>query len=113
MDMTMVCTICEIIIALSIAIVWGLRYDNIKKEFKEYGYTDNFRKFIGLSKIFLSLLLIAAIWYPEIALIPATVMAILMLGAQYSHFKIKNPWHKFMPSLSLFILCLIIISQNI
>lgn len=110
--MNEICIASELIIALSIVIVWGFRFDNIKKEFKEYGYSDSFRNIIGITKGVLSLLLVGAIWYPSLALIPALLMAILMMGAQYSHYKIRNKWSKYLPSLFILILCLLIVSHN-
>lgn len=107
--------IAQIIVAISIVIVWVFRFDNIVKEFKEYELSDLTRTAIGAAKISLATLLIAGIWYPSLVLIPALLMAFLMLSAQYFHFKVKNTWFKRMPSLFLLLLCLFIaaVSQNI
>ncbi|TVR81345.1 MAG: hypothetical protein EA412_03170 [Chitinophagaceae bacterium] len=107
--------IMQVIVAVSILIVWVFRYDNIVKEFNEYGLSDLTRTMVGSMKIVLATLLVAGIWYPSLVLIPALLMALLMLGAQYFHFKVSNPWLKRIPSLFLFILCLLIaaISLNL
>jgi hypothetical protein len=47
---------------------------------------------VGATKIASATLLIVGIWYPSLVLIPALVMAFLMLSAQYFHFKVNNPW---------------------
>ena len=98
--------ISQVIIALSVAYVWIFRFDNIVKEFKQYGLSDLTRTIVGSSKIALSTLLVAGIWYPDLVLVPALLIAFLMLSAQYFHFKVGNPWQKHMPSLFLMILCL-------
>ena len=100
--------IAQIIVALSIAYVWIFRFDNIVKEFKQYGLSDLTRTMVGAAKISLSTLLVAGVWYPGLVLIPALLIAFLMLSAQYFHFKVGNPWTKHMPSLFLMLLCLFI-----
>jgi hypothetical protein len=95
----------QIILAASIAYVWIFRFDNIIKEFKQFGLSDLTRNFVGTSKIALSTLLIVGIWYPILVTIPAVLMGLLMVAAQYFHFKIKNPFIKHLPSLFLLILC--------
>ena len=98
----------QIIVAASVAYVWIFRYDNIVKEFKQYGIADLLRNMVGAAKIALSTLLIAGIWYPSLVMIPALSMAGLMVCAQVAHFKVKNPWLKFVPSALLLILSLFI-----
>ena len=71
-----------------------IKKTNIVKEFKQYGLSDLIRSFIGASKIILSTLLVAGIWYPSLILVPALLMAVLMISAQYFHFKTGNPWQK-------------------
>ena len=100
--------IAQIIVALSIGYVWVFRYENIVKEFHQYGLSDLTRTIVGASKIALSTLLVAGIWYSDLVLIPALLIAFLMLSAQYFHFKAGNPWQKHLPSLFLLILCLFI-----
>lgn len=105
--------VAQIIVALSIGIVWIFRFDNIVKEFKQYGLSDFVRTLIGSVKIVLATLLVAGIWYPSLVLIPAILMAFLMLSAQYFHFKAKNPWTKHLPSLFLLALSIFIALQHI
>jgi hypothetical protein len=113
--MTNLAVIAQLIVAVSIIIVWVFRFDNIVKEFKQYGLNDLTRTMVGSTKIALATLLVAGIWYPSLVLIPALIMAFLMISAQYFHFKVNNPWQKRMPSLFLLLLCLFIalVSLNI
>jgi DoxX-like family len=98
----------QLIVALSILFVWTFRFGNIVKEFKQYGLNEVTRSIVGTSKIALSVLLIAGIWYPALVLIPALLLAFFMIAAQYFHFKAGNPWQKRIPSLLLLLLCLYI-----
>jgi hypothetical protein len=106
--MTTLANCAQFIIALSIIIVWVFRFDNIVKEFKQYGIPDLIRNMVGAAKISLSTLLIAAIWYPALAFIPALLMAFLMVCAQIAHIRVKNPFFKFLPSFVLLILSLFV-----
>ncbi|ADH98129.1 DoxX family protein [Salisediminibacterium selenitireducens] len=100
--------ISQIIIAISIVIVWVFRFDNIVKEFKQYELSDLTRNMVGAAKISLATLLVAGIWTSEFIVIPALIMAFLMVCAQLAHFKVKNPWSKHVPSLILLLLSLFV-----
>ena len=100
--------ISQIIISISILIVWVFRYDNIVLEFEQYGLSSLLRKIVGASKISLATILIIGIWHHEYLFFASIAMAFLMLCAQFFHFRAKNNWIKFTPSLSLLILSLLI-----
>ncbi|MEO5996402.1 MAG: DoxX family protein [Chitinophagaceae bacterium] len=105
--------IAQVIVAVSIAYVWIFRFHNITKEFKQYGLSDLTRNTIGSAKIALSTLLVAGIWHPDLILIPALLIAFLMLSAQYFHFKMRHPWRKHIPSFLLLILSLFIVAVSL
>jgi len=98
----------QLVVALSVAYVWIFRYDNVVKEFKQFGLNELTRNFVGATKIALATLLVAGIWYPLLVQIPSVLMGLFMIAAQYFHFKIKNPFSKHLPSLILLMLCAII-----
>lgn len=98
----------QMVLALSVAYVWIFRFDNVVKEFKQFGLNDITRNLVGASKIALATLLVAGIWHSSLVQIPAVLMGLFMISAQYFHFKIKNPFIKHLPSLLLLILCAII-----
>ncbi|MBC7398583.1 MAG: DoxX family protein [Mucilaginibacter sp.] len=102
----------QIIVALSVAYVWIFRYENIIREFKQYGITDLLRNMVGAAKIALATLLIVGVWYPALVLVSALLMAGLMLCAQVAHIKVQNPFMKFLPSAVLLILCLFVASVS-
>jgi hypothetical protein len=101
-------SIALITLGLSVAYVWVFRFDNVVKEFKQFGLSDLTRNFVGASKIALTTLLIAGVWHPSLVQIPSILMGMFMIAAQYFHFKIKNPFIKHLPSLILLILSAII-----
>ncbi len=96
----------QIVIAASIIYVWVFRFDNIIIEFKQYELGVLVRSGVGAAKIILATLIVAGIWYPALVFIPSLLMGFLMLSAQYFHFKVKNPLHKYIPSFFLLLLCL-------
>jgi len=98
----------QLVLALSVAYVWIFRFHNVVKEFIQFGLNDTTRNFVGVSKIALATLLVAGIWYPTLVQIPALLMGLFMIAAQYFHFKIKNTFIKHLPSLILLILCAVI-----
>jgi DoxX-like family len=100
--------IAQVIVAMSIGYVWIFRFENIVKEFREYGLSNLTRTMVGSAKISLATLLIAGIWYADLVALPALLIALLMLSAQYFHFKVNNPWQKRIPSLLLMVLCIFI-----
>ena len=102
----------QLIVAISVIIVWVFRYDNIVVEFKHYGYPDILRNFVGVAKTSTSTLLILGLWYNEIIIYASLSMAFFMLCAQLSHIKVKNPFIKFIPSLIFLIMSLFIASFN-
>lgn len=101
-------TACQIIVAFSVAYVWIFRFHNVILEFKQFGLSDVTRSAVGATKIALATLLIAGIWYPALVLVPSLLMGLMMVAAQFFHFKIRNPLVKHLPSLILLLLCIFI-----
>ena len=102
----------QIIVSISVIIVWVFRRENITVEFEQYGISDTIRDLVGALKISLATILILGIWHKELLIISSLSMAFLMICAQYFHVKVKNPFKKFIPSLLLLILCLFIATQS-
>ena len=103
----------QLTVAISVAYVWVFRVENITREFKEFGLSDLTRNFVGVTKITLATLLVAGIWYSSLVLYPSILMGLLMLAAQYFHFKVSNPFMKRLPSLFLLILCVFIATVSV
>jgi hypothetical protein len=104
--------IVQIIVATSVIIVWVFRRENITIEFEQYGISNTIRDIVGALKISLATIQILGIWHKELLIISSLSMAFLMICAQYFHVKVKNPFKKFIPSLSLLILCLFIATKS-
>ena len=111
--MEYVVKLAQVIVAISVAYVCIFRFDNVVKEFKQFGLSDLTRNLVGASKISLATLLVAGIWYSSLVFIPAILMGLLMIGAQYFHFKISNPFMKHLPSLILLVLSAFIAFSSI
>lgn len=95
----------QITIALSVAYVWIFRFDNVLKDFKQFGLSDLTRNFVGATKICLATLLFVGIWFSSFVFVSSVLMGLFMIVALYFHFKIKNIFIKHLPSLFLLILC--------
>ena len=108
MIMENIAILAQLIIAISIIVVWVFRFDNIVIEFKQYDLSDLIRSMVGASKIVLATLLVVGIFYKEVVFISALLMAFLMVCAQIAHIKVKNPLSKYIPSFLLLILSLFV-----
>lgn len=100
--------ILQLSVALSVAFVWIFRMHNVIREFQEFGLSEVTRSFVGFSKTALATLLVVGIWFPSVVLISAILMGLFMLGAQYFHFSVKNPFIRRLPSLILLVMCVAI-----
>jgi hypothetical protein len=103
----------QIIIATSVAYVWIFRFNNVIKEFKQFGLSDVTRSFVGFAKTVLATLLVVGIWHDAFVLIPSILMGLFMLAAQYFHFKAGNQFTQRLPSLVLLLLCVTIVLSAI
>jgi hypothetical protein len=101
--------VAQVIIGASVIFVWVFRFDNVVAEFKQFGLNDLTRNMVGATKIALATLLIAGVWHSSLVTIPAVLMGLFMVAAQYFHFKIKNTFIKHLPSLILLILCVLVV----
>lgn len=103
----------QIIVAVSVVYVWTFRFHNVLKEFVQFELSDLTRNIVGTTKISLATLLVVGIWYSSLVLIPSILMGLLMISAQYFHFKLKNPFIKHLPSLILLFLSIFIAYSSI
>ncbi len=101
--------VAQVVIALSVIFVWTVNHPNVVKEFEEYQLSDMVRTFVGAAKISLSTLLVAGIWYPHLALIPAALMGLLMLCALVAHARVHHAWQRSVPAFVLLLLCAFVV----
>ena len=105
-------TLAQLVVSVSVIIVWVFRYDNIVVEFKQYGISDLLRNIVGASKISLATILLLAICYDGLPLVEASLgMAFFMLCAQIAHIKVKNPIKDVVPAITMLSIGLIIFSH--
>jgi hypothetical protein len=99
-------------VAASIFFVWGVRYNNIVQEFKQYGLPDSLRDLVGILKLTLALLLLIGIGRPDLAMVGGLGIAFLMACAFAVHMKAGTPSLKRIPSLTLLTSSLVIAFLN-
>ena len=102
----------QVVVAFSVYYVWIFRFHNVIAEFKQFGYSDVFRNFVGAAKMSISALLILGLCYNEITLYAALGMAFFMLSAQLTHLRVKNPFKQRLPSLIFLLMSLFIAAFN-
>lgn len=100
------------LVSASVFFVWVVRYDNIVKEFKQFGYPDWLRDLVGILKLTLSVLLLIGISEKRFAVAGGIGIALLMVAAFITHLRVKNPPSKMMPSLSLMVLSILVAFLN-
>ena len=82
---------------------------NLKEEFATYGLPDWFFYLVGFSKVISAVLIFASFWVSGV-LLPATyVLIALMLGALAMHIKVKDPFSKSIPAITMLSLCLLLV----
>ena len=109
----------SLFVSILVTNVWLFRFDketpyrggnanNMIEEFAVYGLDINMMYLIGSLKIIASIGLIIGLFKTKISVYSSLLMAILMTGAIYFHFKISDPAIKYLPSV-LMLLCSIFI----
>ena len=96
----------KIVALVSILFVWVVRYNNIQKEFEQFNLPKWLRDIVGILKISFAVMLHSDI--STIVLIGSGGISLLMIGAIFTHFRVKNKLHKMFPALTLFSINMII-----
>ena len=101
MEIFFMVEIIQIITATSILFVWVVRYENIIKEFKQYQLPTWLRDMVGILKISFAIMLLVGIYNEKFKLLGSCGLILLMLAALFTHVRIKNPFYKSLPALTL------------
>ena len=101
MDKLFLVEILQIITATSILFVWVVRYENIIKEFQQYQLPAWLRDMVGILKISFAIMLLLGIYNENFKILGSCGLILLMLAALFTHIKVKNPFFKALPSLTL------------
>ena len=104
MEKSHIIELIKVIVLISVFYVLAIRYENIIKEFKQYGLPDWLRDLVGITKL-VSVYLIN-FSSPTLSKAGSLTIAALMLAAMATHLRIKNPIIKILPSTTLFIICI-------
>ena len=89
----------KIIVTSAIFFVWFIRYDNIRREFKEYNLPTWFRDIVGILKISFSVMIHSN--NKDIVLIGSLGILALMFGAVITHIRMKNNFRKYIASVAM------------
>ena len=109
----------SLFVSILVTNVWLFRFNketpyrggnakNMIEEFAAYGLDLNTMYLVGFLKIIASLGLIIGLLKTKISVYSSLLMAILMIGAIYFHFKISDPAIKYFPS-ALMLTCSVFI----
>ena len=123
MSTHLISNILQVVIGLGLLNVWLVRArsstayrggsaSSLKEEFAVYGLPDWAFYLVGGLKVVCGVLLIAGIWIPGLVRWPAAVVAVLMVGALAMHAKVKDPVSKFLPALSVLLMCVALLLLN-
>ena len=98
-------TLCILVFG-SIIFVWGVRYSNIKDEFKHFNLPKWLRDLVGIFKFAFAIMLLNDSL--EIVHFGAIGIAVLMIAALLTHIRLKSPFPRMLPSTALLFACLLI-----
>ena len=88
----------------SIIFVWGVRYNNIKDEFRHFNLPTWLRDLVGIFKLSFAVMLLSDSM--EIITIGAVGIAVLMVAALATHVRLKSEPSRMLPSCALLCACL-------
>ena len=96
----------KIIVGASIFFVWGGRYQNIVEEFKEFQLPEWLRDMVGIFKIAFAIMLQTT--SAHLVKLGSGGIALLMVAALATHFRVSTSYFKRIPSASLLIISLLL-----
>lgn len=105
-SMPLVLELLSILVFGSIIFVWGVRYHNIKDEFKHFNLPTWLRDLVGIFKFSFSIMLLNDDL--TVVRLGAMGIAILMIAALITHVRLKSEIYRMLPSFSLLCACLAI-----
>ena len=97
--------LCAVIFG-SIVFVWGVRYNNIKDEFKHFKLPNWLRDLVGILKISFAIMLFSE--SAVIVRVGAMGIGILMAAALVTHIRLKSKPFRMLPSFTLLCLCVLV-----
>ena len=100
----------QVIVACGLLNVWLLRAGkatsyrggdakSLKEEFAAYGLSVGTMRVVGTLKVTVAIALLLGIWFPGLVLPAASLLIVLMIGALFMHFQLKDSLGKSVPAL--------------
>jgi hypothetical protein len=109
-SMSLALEILSILVFGSIIFVWGIRYNNIKDEFKHFQLPNWLRDLVGILKLSFAVMLFSN--NLEIVQIGASGIALLMVAAFITHLRLKSEPSRMLPSFAIMCACIAIIYMS-
>jgi hypothetical protein len=105
----------RLIVSLGLLNVWLLRFrkstpfrggasKNMKEEFLTYGLPVWFMYMIGFLKVSIAVAVLIGFWLPVFIFPAVLLLSVLMIGAVSMHIKVRDPFIKMVPAISLMLL---------
>lgn len=121
--MNLAVQIIQLVLAGAMIDVWWLRYKSpgvfrggdartMEEEFRVYGLPDWVRNATRAIKLGCAAGMILGLWWADVALVAAIVLALMMLGAVTMHVKVSDPVYKSAPAALFLILCLVTMAHH-
>ncbi|NDC22916.1 MAG: DoxX family protein [Proteobacteria bacterium] len=121
--MKIVAQIAQFVVGLGLLNVWLIRFHqatdyrggtakSMKEEFATYGLPIWFCYFVGGLKVISAVLLLMGLFAPGLAVAPAGVVSVLMVGALVMHVKVHDPLKKSVPAACVLALCVLILFSS-
>ncbi|KKI90923.1 hypothetical protein WQ54_18525 [Bacillus sp. SA1-12] len=82
-------------------------------EFGRYGYPRGFRIFTGLVEVISAVFVISGIWNDQLAAWGGLIIVGTMIGAIFTHIKVKDPVNRMMMPIVLLLLGLVVLVLNV
>jgi uncharacterized membrane protein YphA (DoxX/SURF4 family) len=83
------------------------------QEFQRYGYSKGFRVFTGLIEVIGAVGMIVGIWKPQFAALAGILLAATMIGALFTHIRIKDPVKNMGAAFIFLILSIVVVIMNL
>ena len=112
--MSVLSIILQVILGLGFLMFGFMKFGSkqMVEGFKHYGYPGWFRVFTGLVELISAALVIAGIWNETLAALGGLLIVGTMIGAIFTHIKIKDTVKQMMMPIILLILGLVVLLIN-
>lgn len=86
--------------------------EDMKQGFKYFGYGDGFRIFTGTFEILTAVIIVAGLWIKPLATVGGIMIVVTMIGAIFTHLKIKDKVHNMLMPFILLVMGMVVVIIN-